>query len=105
LLTRLYQTLIRLKRTNPALEAGNTKAVTYRIKTTADDKVFCYLRKNGEHEVLVVLNLSAQNDLHFEFKDPQVKGRFANVFSGAANDFNATTPFEMQAWEYLVYEK
>jgi len=97
--------LIQLKRKNPALEAGNINAVTHRIKTTADDKVFCYLRKNGEHEVLVVLNLSAQNDLHFELKDSLVKGRFTNVFSGAANDFSAASPFEMQAWEYLVYEK
>ena len=104
-LTRLYKTLIQLKRKNPALEAGNINAVTHRIKTTADDKVFCYLRKNGEHEVLVVLNLSAQNDLHFELKDSLVKGRFTNVFSGAANDFSAASPFEMQAWEYLVYEK
>ena len=63
------------------------------------------LRKSGEREVLVVLNLSGQNDLHFELNDARVTGRFTNVFSGAANDFTKASPFEMQAWEYLVYEK
>ena len=104
MLTRLYQTLTQLKREHPALEAGKS-AATIRVKTTADDKVFCYLRKNGTREVLVVLNLSRQNDLHFELNDSRVTGRFTNVFSEAANDFTNASPFEMQAWEYLVYEK
>jgi len=30
---------------------------------------------------------------------------FKNVFSGAANDFTVEKGFEMQPWEYLVYEK
>ena len=104
LLSRLYQTLTKLKREHPALEAGKF-ATTGRIKTTADDKVFCYLRKNGEREVLVVLNLSGQSDLHFELNDSRINGRYKNIFSGAANDFANSSAFEMQAWEYLVYEK
>jgi len=55
--------------------------------------------------VLVVLNLSSQKDLHFDITDEMVKGIYKNVFSGAANDFTSERSFEMQAWEYLVYEK
>jgi hypothetical protein len=55
--------------------------------------------------VLVILNLSGQSDFHFDLIDANVSGVYRNVFSGAANQFNVGTPFEMQAWEYLVYEK
>jgi glycosidase len=104
-LTSFYQSLLRLKHNNAALRAGDPTVITYRIKTSADDKVFCYLRKRGEQEVLVVLNWSSEKDLHFEILDERVKGIYRNVFSNAANDFTSAKYFEMQPWEYLIYEK
>jgi glycosidase len=104
-LTSFYQTLLRLKHSNSALRAGDPTVATYRIKTSADDKVFCYLRKRGEQEVLVVLNWSGEKDFHFEILDERVKGIYRNVFSKAANDFTTAKYFEMQPWEFLVYEK
>ncbi|MGB3155341.1 MAG: alpha-glucosidase C-terminal domain-containing protein, partial [Chitinophagaceae bacterium] len=74
-------------------------------KTTEPKRVFAYLRKHGNKEVLVVLNLSAQKDLHFEITDSTVTGIFKNIFSGAANNFTKEKSFEMQGWEYGVYEK
>ena len=75
------------------------------LKHSDPKNVFAYLRKKGSKEVLVVLNLSAQKDLHFELLDSNVTGTYKNVFSGAANDFTIEKSFEMQGWEYLVYEK
>ncbi len=100
-----YKTLLHLKTNSPALRAGDATVQTFRIKTSEPGKVFAYLRKKGDAEVLVVLNLSAQKDLHFSIMDEQVKGVYKNVFSGAANDFTQSKDFEMQAWEFLVYEK
>jgi len=100
-----YSTLIQLKKKHPALRTGDPSCRTYRIKTTAPDQVVAYLRKQGEKEVLVILNLSGQNDLHFDLIDPLIDGMYQNTFSGAANEFKPGTPFEMQAWEYLVYNK
>lgn len=104
-LAQFYQKLIQLKRQNPALRGGDPMAKTYRIQTTAGDKVLSFLRKNGDREVLVILNLSATDNLHFSLNDARIQGRFTNIFSGAANDFNPETAFEMQGWEFLVYEK
>lgn len=104
-LTRFYQSLLRLKHSNAALRAGDPAVTTYRIKTSADDKVFCFLRKRGDQEVLVVLNWSSEKDLHFEILDDRVKGIYRNVFSNAANDFTSSKYFEMQPWESLVYER
>ena len=104
-MTAFYKTLLGLKNSNPALRGGDPSVQTFRIKTTEPTKVFAYLRKKGNKEVLVVLNMSAQKDLHFDITDDKVTGTFNNVFSGAANDFTNQKSFEMQGWEYLVYEK
>jgi len=104
-LNDFYKTLLNLHSDNPALRAGDSSVQTFRIKTTDSKHVFVYLRKKGSKEVLVVLNLSKQNNLHFEILDEKVSGIFKNAFSGAANDFTKEKSFEMQGWEYLVYEK
>jgi alpha-amylase len=104
-LFEFYKQLLRLKKEHPSLSAADPGVTTYRVKTSADDKVFCFLRKKGNREVLVVLNLSNQADLHFELLDNHVMGTYRSVFSGAANDFTASRSFEMQPWEFLVYEK
>ena len=104
-LAEFYQTLLNLKTNNPALRSGDPLVQTYRIQTSDPKNVFAYLRKNGSKEVLVVLNLSGPKGLHFEILDANVTGIYKNVFSGAANDFTIEKSFEMQGWEYLVYEK
>ncbi len=100
-----YKTLLLLHADNPALLAGVEASTRQRIHTTNDQKIFAYLRKNGEREVFVVLNLSAENGLRFEITDAAIGGNFRNVFSNMGHDFTNEKSFEMQAWEYLVYEK
>lgn len=104
-MTPFYSSLLKLKINNPALRSGDPSVQTFRIKTTAPKNIFAFLRKKDGREVLVILNLSAQKDIHFEIVDENVKGVYKNVFSGAANDFTSEKSFEMQGWEYLVYEK
>lgn len=100
-----YKALLSLHSDHPALRAGDPTVQTFRLKTSDPKHVFAYLRKQGEREVLVVLNLSATDKLRFDIIDEKVKGIYQNIFSGAANDFTAAKSFEMQAWEYVVYEK
>ena len=104
-LTGFYQSLIKLKSTHPALKAGDPSVTTYRLTTTDDRHVLAFLRKKGNREVLVVLNLSDQKDLHFEITGTEVTGLYKNAFSGAANDFTNEKNFELQDWEFAVYEK
>lgn len=104
-LSGFYTSLLQLKKNNPALRAGDPAVTTRFIPTSAGPAVLAYLRKNGAHEVLVVINLSARSGLRFELEGGQVHGIFKNVFSGAANDFTTERSFELQGWEYAVYEK
>jgi alpha-amylase len=100
-----YKALLQTKTKNPALRAGDPTVQTFRLKTSDPKNVFAFLRRKGGREVLVVLNLSAQNDLHFDLLDESVTGTYKNIFSGAANDLTSERSFEMQGWEFLVYEK
>lgn len=99
-----YRTLLVLKKNNPALRAGDSTVVTHLLNTDASSNILAYLRKSGSSEVLVLLNMSKEK-LRFELKDAAVTGHFSNVFSKVDNDFTTEKYFEMQPWEYLVYEK
>jgi len=105
LLHDFYKTLLELHTTHPALRGGDPAVKIYRIQTTQDEHVLAYLRKNKEREVLVILNLSAKNDLQFEFKSENVAGEYQNIFSGASALLDGSGSFSMKNWEYLVYSK
>ncbi len=99
-----YRSLLTLKKHNPALRAGDPGVTTYLLKTGVEKQVLAYLRVKGERAVLVLLNLSREK-LRFEITDTQLTGQFVNVFGKTANDFTHERFFEMQPWEYLVYER
>ena len=100
-LQQFYKTLLTLHSNHPALVATNG---VEKIKTSDDAHIFAYLRKGGNKEVFVLLNLSP-NRVRFDLLENTVIGQFKNVFSAAPNDFTIEKSFEMVGWEFLVYEK
>lgn len=99
-----YKTLLTLKTNNAALRTADSAVVTYLLANDAPENILAYLRKNGTSEVLTILNMSNKK-LRFEIKDAVVAGNYVNVFGKADNDFTTDKFFEMEPWEYLVYEK
>jgi glycosidase len=97
-----YKTLLDLHSTNPALRAGDEASTTVRLKTSDEEHVLAYLRKNGDNEVLVVLNFSKSDS---GFNIDNVNGKFKEVFSGLERDLGDSKNFEMKGWEYYVFEK
>jgi alpha-amylase len=104
-LAPFYKTLLTLHATHPALLGDEKAAPVRRIKTSDDTRAFAYLRKNGNREVLVVLNLSAAGALRIDLLDEQVQGGFKDVFTGQGKDFTQGKSLELKAWEYRVWEK
>ncbi|MCW3120492.1 MAG: 1,4-alpha-glucan branching protein [Chitinophagaceae bacterium] len=98
-----YKSLLNLHSSNPALKAGDPDVLTYRLKTT-DGRIFSYLRRKGNDEVLVLLNLSA-GDVSFTITGEQVSGNFKNIFSGLQENISQAYELNLQAWGYLVFEK
>lgn len=100
-----YKTLLELHSTHPALSGDAKEAPVYRVKTSDDGRVFAYLRKKGDREVLVVLNLSGTDNLKVDVLDGQVKGKFRKLFSGGEMDFSQDKTVNVAKWGYLVMEK
>ena len=99
-----YKRLLNLHSTNAALRAGDNATISKRVTTDNDDKLFGFIRQNGEAEVLVLLNLSA--DYYWmQLTDERVRGEFVNVFSNEPNDVTKNRFFEMEPWGFYVYEK
>lgn len=104
-LENFYKKLFELKSKNPALRGGDDQATTQILQTSAPDQVLAYLRKNGNDEVLVILNLSDSQHLKVQILDETVKGKFKSIFSGLTTDFDAKPTIEMYKWEHIVFEK
>jgi alpha-amylase len=99
-----YKTLLNLKSRNIALRGGDPAVKTYLLKTSADDKVMAYVRKNGKEEVLTVLNFSKE-DVQFTISDENLSGNFTNVFDNFKTDFSQNKNFDLKVGGYLVFEK
>jgi alpha-amylase len=99
-----YTILLQLHTNNAALRGGDAAVSTHMLHTSADDKVLAYLRKNGSDEVLVLLNMCNEKT-GCTLYDDKVTGHFKNVFSGAVINTNEQKHFDMEPWDYLVFEK
>ncbi|HEY8688038.1 MAG TPA: alpha-amylase family glycosyl hydrolase [Chitinophagaceae bacterium] len=102
-LDEFYATLLLLRKTNTALRA-ETNVVTHKIETDANDKIFAFIRNNENDEVFVILNLSGEK-IVYELFDQLLTGTFINVFTKERIDLFKKHYFELQPWDYRVYEK
>lgn len=97
-----YKKLLQLKSDNPALRAGDPAVTTFRLNTSSPDQVMAYLRKNGDSEVLVLINFSKEN-LSFTISDEKITGNWQNLFSAASKDIKVNDQWALAPWEYKVF--
>jgi len=96
-----YQQLAQLRANNPAINKGES----FILPSDKDNELMAFFRRSGNHIVLVLLNVSTNSRLKIHVHHEWLKGDFRNIFSGLAFHFNHQEEFELQAGEYLVYEK
>ncbi|GAB2823599.1 alpha-amylase family glycosyl hydrolase [Ferruginibacter profundus] len=99
-----YKTLLTLKKTNPALRAGDPDVTTHFLSTTANESVLAFLRENKDNAIITVINFSNKK-VSFDIKDNNFTGSFADVFTKEGWAFNGDFHFEMKPWEYIVFQK
>jgi glycosidase len=100
-LHNFYKNLLNLRSNNSAFRS--TAGCT--ILETNDDRIFVYLLSNKKDVVLVVINLSPKSRVKCTILNKQLEGNYINVFSKLEHLFTSRETFELQAWEYFVYEK
>jgi glycosidase len=96
-----YTGLLSLRKRNNAITEGEI----FILPSKNDNQLMAYLRRKNENTVLVVLNVSAQDRLQVDVEHEWLKGNFRNIFSGLEFVFDGKGSFELQAGEYIVYER
>lgn len=99
-----YKTLLNLKSENPALRGGDPSVTTFWINTNSNDKILAYLRKNGDREVLVLIN-TTKDAANFKLEDDNSVGSYKNVFTNSKVELAKGSDVSLPAYGYLVYEK
>ncbi len=100
-LQEFYQTLLQFRKSNSAIKNGDT----FILPTAFDDQLMAFLRIAQNDVVLVLLNISEQDRLRVTVDSSWLSGKFRNIFSGLEFKFSGSETFELQAGEYIVYEK
>jgi len=63
-----------------------------------------YLRKNGDQEVLVLLNINKYFTI-FDLQDDNLSGIYKEVFTGEERDLTHNKYFELQPGEFRVFAR
>jgi len=103
-LHEFYQRLLKLRKTNPALRTGDDVVTTHMVNATANESLIAYLRKSGDSEVLVFLNMTRQ-DIQFTIEDEKVNGVYLDVFNSDRVDLSLDKQIALKAWDYKVFER
>ena len=103
-LQEFYKTLLGLHSTHPALRAGTSDTSINLLKTSKEENVLAFLRKNNNREVLVILNFSKEA-LQINIDEEKLNGQFRNVFTNEVRELSTHTEFRIGAWDYMLYEK
>ncbi|WP_165020717.1 alpha-amylase family glycosyl hydrolase [Dysgonomonas sp. ZJ279] len=99
--TEFYKKLNNLKRTHPALRAGEQGGKIKRYSTSANDNLLIFSREREGKEILVMLNLSDKN-ITYTSNDGFGRGNFTDYFTGTAIK---ELPATLKPWEYRVLTK
>jgi len=98
LLHDFYKTLIAFHKTN-AITIGETF-----ILPTQTNHTIAFIRMHQQEIVLVLLNLSNKNRVQINVEHESLANKFINIFSGVSFLFNRVEQFELQAYEYRIYQ-
>lgn len=99
-----YKRLLTLRKTNPALKAATPESVSVRLLTNASHYVLAFMRKNGDRQVLVLINLSGDDKSLLQLSDNLAAGTYKNVFTGNEAVISSESYFYLRAWDFQVYE-
>lgn len=101
-LATYYQTLNELKHKNHALWNGAYGGNLNLIHTDKEGKVFAFSRTKDNHSVIVVCNVSNEEQT-FSMKPEGLVGKFTEVFRKESINASDTHLFNLKPWEYRIF--
>ncbi|MEZ4772003.1 MAG: alpha-amylase family glycosyl hydrolase [Bacteroidia bacterium] len=96
-----YQSLVKLRKENPAIWAGD--AGGFPVPIEENENVMGFVREVEGNRVIGIFNLSAENQT-VEITNEHAYGTYTDYFSG--KEYNiSNNPLTLKPWEYLVFTK
>lgn len=102
--TKLYQELIDLRHSNPALRSAELGGNLYSIDNNESWRVLSIKRQLGDHVVIGVFNLTGW-EVHAEFYDGDFSGQYRQIGSNEIAHLASASPFFLPAWGGFIYYK
>jgi len=99
-----YRRIFFLRKSNAALLAGDEDVRTFRIDTSDNSRIFSFLKKKGDDEVLVILNLSNTATIG-KLKGSLLQGDFIDLFTESAETPGPDTVLDLPPWGYKILYK
>lgn len=99
-----YKILLDLHTNNTALRAADESVITYPIDIEGYENVIAFLRKNGNDEVLTILNFS-NSSVAFELRHEHIGESYTNIFNNEIRKFSEDKRIILERFGYLVYKK
>ncbi|MEM8908153.1 MAG: alpha-amylase family glycosyl hydrolase [Bacteroidota bacterium] len=96
-----YQTLLHLKKKNKALWNGSYGGPLQKITTDHDESVYAFLREKGGDRVVIILNLSDQEQ-DLTLKGDAYAGTYNDVFEKQSITLSANMNMQLNPWDYMV---
>ena len=101
---KLFQALLRLKRTNSAIWNGTSGSPLIRIPTTTDQATFAFVRTKGEDGVFGVFNLSSTQTTT-TLTMSGYAGSYRDIFTDSTVFLDTNFTTVLPAWGYRVFER
>jgi len=99
-LDELYTTLLKLKKENQALWNGDFGGDFVRIPTSADDKIFAFIREKDTNKVISIFNLSAEK-VDFTMTSEIGNDSITDIFTNTT----ISNSLSLEPWGYMVFKK
>jgi len=101
-LTPFFEKLTKLKRDFKVLDAGEKGASIEEVKNSARQKVISFIRKSGNQEVFVVVNLSKEKVAVSFDSVPEMKNA-KEYFSNKKVKIGKAFSLDLQPWDYKIF--
>ncbi|MDK2910505.1 MAG: hypothetical protein PWR20_2073 [Bacteroidales bacterium] len=103
-LASFYKTLFELKQSTPALWNGKYGGSYYFVKNSARNNIFSFLRRKGDSQILVIINVS-NKPMDFTLGDEAALGDWIDVFSGKMIKIVPREKIHLEPWKYMLLKK
>ena len=99
----LFWQLINIKKRNSALWNAPWGARMQRVRNSAEQQIFSFVRRNEDNVVFVILNLSPET-ISVTLPAGPHQGHYRDAFSGDTRHFVADEVLALEPWDYRIYE-